>query len=229
MILYDEKLPIQVQIIRPDMKYYLLLDRHLDGCRRGLKQANVYIAQSFMIHNKKFKDIFMRLGASQLSDMEVLSVLIHQMHGEDDRYYDESNDDTPAYEFILPCEEQKECCCHEDVTHDDQHHVNNDLTAAVLRDIRFEEQQVDLYEQLIQYVEDDGADRVFEYLKENAQKALDTLKNTLNILTTHTEMKDFGEGDTHNAWDLDTTNYFDKPNPIFINPNDVKFPIKKPE
>lgn len=228
MFLYDEKLPIHVQIIRPDMKYYLLLDRHLDGCKRGLKQASVYIAQSFMIHNSKFHDIFMRLGASQLSDMEVLSALIHQMHGEDDRYYDESNDDTPVFEFILPCEEEQ-CCCHAKETHEDQHHVNNDLTAAVLRDIKFEEQQVKLYDQLIQYVQDDGADQVFEYLKKSAQQALDILKNTLEILTTHTEQKDFGEGDMHNAWDLDTSNYFDKPNPTFINPNDIDFPIKKPE
>ena len=41
-------------------------------------------------------------------------------------------------------------------------------------------------------------------------------------------MKDFGEGDTHNAWDLDTSNYFDKPNPTFVNPSDIEdFPFKR--
>ena len=90
MFIYDTKLPFEVRITRPDMKYYLLLDRQLKGCSSGLKQAAVYIRQSFMINNPTFHDIFMRLGARQISDMEVLSCIIHQMHGEDDRYYDES-------------------------------------------------------------------------------------------------------------------------------------------
>lgn len=78
MFIYDTKLPFEVQITRPDMKYYLLLDRQLQGCSSGLKQASVYIRQSFMINNPTFHDIFMRLGARQISDMEVLSRVIHQ-------------------------------------------------------------------------------------------------------------------------------------------------------
>ena len=109
MFIYDTKLPFEVQITRPDMKYYLLLDRQLQGCSSGLKQASVYIRQSFMINNPTFHDIFMRLGARQISDMEVLSHIIHQMHGEDDRYYDESNDDTPVFEFIKPCQSEEMC------------------------------------------------------------------------------------------------------------------------
>ena len=73
-----------------------------------------------------------------------------------------------------------------------------------------------------------GRDVYKRQLLDSAKKAMDTLKNLLHILTTHTEMKDFGEGDTHNAWDLDTSNYFDKPNPIFVNPSDLEdFPFKK--
>ena len=65
MFIYDTKLPFEVQITRPDMKYYLLLDRQLKGCSSGLKQAAVYIRQSFMINNPTFHDIFMRLGISK--------------------------------------------------------------------------------------------------------------------------------------------------------------------
>ena len=46
MFIYDTKLPFEVRITRPDMKYYLLLDRQLKGCSSGLKQAAVYIRQS---------------------------------------------------------------------------------------------------------------------------------------------------------------------------------------
>lgn len=217
MFIYQPEHAYNVQITRPDMKYYLLLDRQLQGCHRGLQQATVYIRQSFMIHNPDFSNIFMRLGARCVNDMEVLSALIHQMHGEDDRYYDESNDDTPAFSFIDPCESKNK-----DDDEQQQHHVNNDLTAAIMRDMEYEEEQLHLYVELIQYIQDDGANKAFSYLKESAQKAFDTLRNLLHILTTHTETKDFGLGDSHNAWDLDTSNYFDKPNPVFINPSDLK-------
>ena len=228
MFIYDTKLPFEVRITRPDMKYYLLLDRQLKGCSSGLKQAAVYIRQSFMINNPTFHDIFMRLGARQISDMEVLSCIIHQMHGEDDRYYDESNDDTPVFEFIKPCHTQEEHCSCQPESEEEQHHVNNDLTAAVMRDMQYEEEQIHIYEELIRYIQDDGADEAFSYLLDSAKKAMDTLRNLLHILTTHTEMKDFGEGDTHNAWDLDTSNYFDKPNPTFVNPSDIEdFPFKR--
>lgn len=172
--------------------------------------------------------IFLCDWVQQISDMEVLSCIIHQMHGEDDRYYDESNDDTPVFEFIKPCHTQEEHCSCQPESEEEQHHVNNDLTAAVMRDMQYEEEQIHIYEELIRYIQDDGADEAFSYLLNSAKKAMDTLRNLLHILTTHTEMKDFGEGDTHNAWDLDTSNYFDKPNPTFVNPSDIEdFPFKK--
>ena len=43
----------------------------------------------------------------------------------------------------------------------------------------------------------------------------------MTILTTHTETKNFGLDDV-DAFDLDTSNYFDKPNPIFMNANDLE-------
>lgn len=214
MFMYENKLPLDILIDRPDPQFYELMDHEQNGCAAGLHQAMVYIRQSFMIHNQSFHDLFLRLGASRITDMEILAGLLHQLHGVDDRYYDESNDDTPAFEFIAPCNESKQCNGQED------HHVNNDLTACVMRDIHFEEQQRDKYDQLLEKTQDQGARHVLQYLKVSCEKAVHVLKNLLNILTTHTEMKDFGEGDTHDAWDYDTSNYFDKPNPYFFNPDD---------
>lgn len=218
MFIYENTQPYVVRITRPDFQYYLLLDRELRGCEDGCRQAGVYVRQAFMIHNEEFHDIYMRLAARLLSDMEVLAKLLHQMHGEDDRYYDESNDDTPDFELIKPCGCKKE----NDVQQRETHHVNNDLTACVLRDMQYEQGRMDLYTKLIAQIADDGADEAFHYLKESANKSYQTLHNLLTILTTHTEMKDFGLAGSHNEFDLDTSNYFDKPNPTFINPDDVK-------
>lgn len=222
MFIYDTKIPIKIEVSRPNPKYYLLLDLQLEGTKHGLEQATVYIRQSFMIHNQEFHDMFMRLGAKLMSDMEVLARLIHLMHGEDDRYYDESNDDTPVFEYIKPCNENKTIEKHTDPNAvGNKHHVNNDLTAAVIRDIAYEEEQLALYKKVDHHIEDEKAHLVFEYLIASTQKRFDILENLLTILTSHQEVKDFGLGDSHNAWDLDTSNYFDKPNPTFLNPEDL--------
>lgn len=218
MFLYDTKLPIEISIDRPDPKSYFLLDSTLHGTSAGLKQAMVYVRQAFMIHNQTFQHILMRLAAKQITEMEILAVLIHLEHGEDDRYYDESNDDTPVFEYIMSDEKK------EDIQKEqpEEHHVNNDLTAALMRDLEFEYARKELYEELHQKLQDKGAQAVFTYLKESTCKSIDVLNNTLHILTTHTELKEFGEGDTHESWDLDTSNYFDKPNPYFLSPGDRK-------
>ena len=57
--------------------------------------------------------------------------------------------------------------------------------------MQYEEEQIHIYEELIRYIQDDGADEAFSYLLDSAKKAMDTLRNLLHILTTHTEMKDF--------------------------------------
>lgn len=216
MFLYDEKKPFHSTQVKPDPILYEALDNELHGCLGELNQAMLYIRQSFMIHNLTFKEIFLKLGAKRISDMEVLADLLHKLHGEDDRYYDESNDDTPVFEFIPPCAENKK----KDIKQDKKSHVNNDLTAAIMENIHYEEEQVARYQKIATVCGKDDTFEVISYLKDSSQESLNILKNALEILTTHTEQKDFGLGDTHNAWDLDTANYFDKPNPYFYNPND---------
>lgn len=216
MFSYDTKLLHKVEIDCPNIKYYIVLDRNLKGCRDGLEQAAVYIRQGFMLNNVKFHDYFMQLGARKLNDMEVLSDLLHKMHGVDDRYYDETNDDTPAYKLIQPLNEKKEN------RQEEKHHVNNDLTGAVLRDLEYENKSYAVYEKLIQVIDDKGARKTFTYLKESVEQSIKILKNILEFLTENEKIKDFGLGDTHNAWDLDTSNNFDKANPIFINPSDIE-------
>ena len=213
MLLYDNKLTSSVMIKRPDPQTYYLLDTMLQGTKLGLNQAMKYFRQAFMIHNETFYETFMRLGAKEISNMEIVAKLLHQEHGEDDRYLDESNDDTPVFEYIMPEEEPQEQRIPLSNTH-----VNNDLTAAIMENMDFEEGRITLYESLIEKCEDSGAKELFCFLKESTQRAYDVLSNMLEILTTHVELKEFGEGNTHETWDLDTSNYFDKPNPYFLTP-----------
>lgn len=213
MYLYENQLPMKMNDITPNAQLYEYLDHECGGTEEGLQLAMLYLRQSFMIHNETFHDLFRRLAARRLSDMEILAELLHCLHGEDDRYYDESNDDTPVFEFIPPCTTKTN-------KKPKQHHVNNDLSAALICDLEEEKSYHKHYEQLLNMSKDEGTKKVVQYLLDSSNYVINHLKTTLQILTTHTEQKDFGEGNMHDAWDLDTSNYFDKPNPYFYNPDD---------
>ena len=216
MFQYEHKMEVEVNVHRPDFASYLMLDREYNGTVEGLQQAVHYIRQSFMIHNEEFRIRFYRIAVRKLNDMEVLAKLLHQMHSSDDRYYDESNDDTPAFELIPPLKEEIASKEVYDI------HINNDLTAAVMLDIDRETRSFHEYEEILKKLEDEGAKEVIRHLLHSCDTVVRELKDILNQLTTPQEHKDFGLGDSPNTWSHSSCNYFDKPNPLFTNPSEIK-------
>ncbi|MDE6475853.1 MAG: manganese catalase family protein [Erysipelotrichaceae bacterium] len=216
MFIYENKVSKEVEITRPDFQHYLLLDRAFGGTAYGLNAAKRFIHQAFMLNNKEFREIFMHLAAKELTDMEVLADLIHKMHGVDDRYYDEDNDDTPAFGTIPPCKEEAKA-----QESGKTSHINNDLTAALIHDLEIETKVFHLYKELYEKIQDEGARNALQYLSKSKEETILTLKDMLNKLTQGQEVKDFGLGDSHNAWDLCGGNYFDKLNPVFTNPDEI--------
>lgn len=216
MFHYENKMEMEVHVHRPDFESYLLLDKECCGTKEGLQLAIHYIQQSYMIHNEEFRTRFFRIAARKLNDMELLAKLLHQMHSSDDRYYDESNDDTPAFELIPPLQEEKQ---KKDVI---DFHINNDLTAAVLLDIDRETKAFHKYEDVYKKLSDDGAKEVIYHLLHSIDAVVRELKDILNQLTIPQEQKDFGLGDSPNTWSHSSCNYFDKPNPLFTNPSQLK-------
>lgn len=81
MYLYDNQLPMEINNITPDPKLYEYMDHECGGCEKGLQLAILYLRQSFMIHNPTFHELFRRIAARRLSDMEVLAELLHHLHG----------------------------------------------------------------------------------------------------------------------------------------------------
>lgn len=216
MITYEKALPMNVSIDRPDFKSYLLLDKEFQGTRVGLMSAMSYIRDSFMIHNDDFSYFFMQMGTKEITHMELISELLHQLHGSDDRYYDEDNDDTPTHELIPPLEKE-EC-----IKPMKQEHTNNDITACCMFHLQDEEKQIRYYQELQAKIEDHGAQAVFAYIIEGKKENVKILKDILHTLKEPNEIKDFGLGeDSHNAFSSNSGNYFDKPNPEFLNPSEL--------
>ncbi len=218
MFTYENKLHKEVEVTQPNFQHYLLLDRAFGGTAHGLDSAKCFIHQAFMLNNQEFREIFMHLAAKELTDMEVLADLIHKMHGVDDRYYDEDNDDTPAFGLIAPCDEEEDS---ERKAKEKPAHINNDLSAALIHDLEVEHKVFDLYKELYEKIVDEGARSTLQYLIDSKEETILTLKDMLHKLTQGQEVKDFGLGDSHNAWDLCGGNYFDKLNPIFTNPDEI--------
>lgn len=217
MINYEKGMAIPVQVTRPDFKSYLLLDRSFQGTLFGLIDAMSYIRDSYMIHNDDFRYFYVQMGVKALNHMELMSELLHQLHGSDDRYYDEDNDDTPTHELIKPLGES------EPVKPSQPEHVNNDITAATLYHLDNEERQIRLYQECMTKIDDAGAQAVFTYIIAGKQENVKILKDILNTLKEPNEIKDFGLGeDSHNAFSPNAGNYFDKPNPEFLNPSELE-------
>lgn len=217
MITYEKDMAIPVQVTRPDFKSYLLLDRSFQGTLLGLTSAMSYIRDSYMINNDDFRYFYMQMGIKEINHMEVFSELLHQMHGSDDRYYDEDNDDTPTHELIKPLGEK------EVIKPMKQEHVNNDITAATLFHLEDEERQIRLLQECRAKIDDAGARNVFDYIIKGKHENVKILKGILNTLKEPNEVKDFGLGeDSHNAFSPNAGNYFDKPNPEFLNPSELE-------
>ena len=217
MLIYEPKLLMDVSIDRPDFQNFLLLDRELHGTRIGMQSAVQYIRDSFMILNDDFRFMYMQMGIKAINHMELLADVIHKMHGVDDRYYDEDNDDTPAFELIPPLTKE------EGIKEMEQHHVNNDITACTMFHMQEEERQIQLYQELDKQMEDQGAHAVFSFIIEGKQENLDILKGILNTLREPNEIKDFGlDATLPNAYSLNSGNYFGKLNPEFLNPSEQK-------
>lgn len=217
MITYDKKLPISVSVTKPDFKSYLLMDRDFQGTRLGLMSAMSYIRDSFMINNDDFRYFYMQMGVKEITHMELMAKLLHLMHGSDDRYYDEDNDDTPTHELIKPLTEK------EAIRPMAQEHTNNDITAATLFHLEDEERQIRLYQEMDAKINDAGAHEVFAYIIAGKRENVGILKGILHTLKEPREIKDFGLGaDSHNAFSPNAGNYFDKPNPEFLNPSELE-------
>lgn len=215
MLTYEKRYPIEVAIDRPDFKSYLLLDQELQGTKIGFQCAMSYIRDSFMINNDDFRFMFMQIGIKHMNHMELLAKLLHLLHGSDDRYYDESNDDTPTKELIPPLQSSKE----KEPSND--RHVNNDITACVMFHLQEEHKLVKQYEEVDHMMQDSGAHHMFAFMIEGMKENITILKGILHTLSSPNEIKDFGLGDSENAWSANSGNYFDKPNPEFLNPSQL--------
>lgn len=86
MFKHEKMLLEPVRVERPNGQYAVLLQEQLGGGNGELKAAMQYISQSFRIKDPEIKDLFLDIGAEELSHMEMVGTMINMLNGHDVDY-----------------------------------------------------------------------------------------------------------------------------------------------
>jgi len=83
MFKHDKKLLREVSVERANPTYAMMMQEQLGGGNGELKAALQYISQSFRVQDPAIKDLFLDIGAEELSHMEMVAMTINLLNGHD--------------------------------------------------------------------------------------------------------------------------------------------------
>jgi Mn-containing catalase len=86
MFRHEKQLLQPVRIEKTKPQYAVLLQEQLGGGNGELKAAMQYISQSFRVKDPEIKDLFLDIGAEELSHMEMVATTINMLNGHDVDY-----------------------------------------------------------------------------------------------------------------------------------------------
>lgn len=86
MFRHEKQLLNPVRIEKAKPQYAVLLQEQLGGANGELKAAMQYISQSFRVKDQEIKDLFLDIGAEELSHMEMVATTINMLNGHDVDY-----------------------------------------------------------------------------------------------------------------------------------------------
>lgn len=221
MFNHNKNLLREVRVEAPNPQYAALLQEQLGGANGELKAAMQYLSQSFRVKDPKIKDLFLDIGAEELSHMEMVAQTINLLNGHDLSY-----EKVPAGEVethvltglapILANSSGDPWTAH-------YVNVTGDLAADLLSDIAAEQRAKVVYEYLYRQINDKYVKETIDFLlnREEAHNAL--FREALNNISETASNRDFGvTEDSKLYFDLSTPGkFFEPPNPTppsFQNP-----------
>ncbi|OWZ83304.1 manganese catalase family protein [Natranaerobius trueperi] len=221
MFTHDKQLLHQVKVDRPNPTYAAMLQEQLGGGNGELKAGLQYIAQSFRIQDPEIKDLFLDIGAEELSHMEMVATTINMLHGHDPDLTSVQGGNVQAHVLggLTP------------LLNDASgnpwtaNYINStgDLAADLLSNIAAEQRAKVVYEYLYRQINDNGVRETIDFLlnREEAHNAL--FREALNKVQNKGSNQDFGVDENARLYfDLSTPGqYFSAPTPTppaFQNP-----------
>lgn len=211
MFEHNKKLLSEVKIEKPNRQYAVLLQEQLGGGNGELKAAMQYISQSFRIENPEIKDLFLDIGAEELSHMEMVATAINLLNGHDVDYEAVSAGEIQSHVLTGLNPGLYNASGYSWTA--DYVTVTGDLAADLLSNIASEQRAKVVYEYLYRQINDKHVkDMIFFLLeREEAHNAL--FREAFN------KIRDDGSNDNFGLSD-DSKLYFDlsKPGRYFKNP-----------
>ncbi len=86
MFKHEKALLNDVKVEKPNPQFAVLMQEQLGGGNGELKAAMQYISQSFRVKDPAIKDLFLDIGAEELSHMEMVATTINLLNGHDVNY-----------------------------------------------------------------------------------------------------------------------------------------------
>lgn len=221
MFKHEKSLLQEVKVERPNPQYAVLMQEQLGGGNGELKAAMQYLSQSFRINDPAIKDLFLDIGAEELSHMEMVAQTINLLNGHsvDFNAVGSGQIETHVLSGLAPVlvNSSGEPWTANYVT------VTGDLVADLLSNIASEQRAKVVYEYLYRQINDKYVKETIDFLlnREEAHNAL--FREALNKVQNSGSNKDFGvTEDSKLYFDLSTPGrYFNNPDPTapsFENP-----------
>ena len=180
----------EVKVERPNPQYAVLMQEQLEGGNGELKAAMQYISQSFRIKAPEIKDLFLDIGAEELSHMEMVAQTINILNG-----HDVNNNE------VCNGEIQKHVKCGLSPVlinssgapwTSDYVTVTGDLVADLLSNIASEQRAKVVYEYLYRQIEDKEVRATIDFLLNREEAHNDLFREALNKVQKSGSNKDFG-------------------------------------
>jgi Mn-containing catalase len=218
---HEKQLLRDVKVEKVNPQYAVLMQEQLGGANGELKAALQYISQSFRIQDPTIKDLFLDIGAEELSHMEMVAETINLLNGNevDFKTVAAGEIQTHVLTGLNPA------LINSSGDPWTAHYVNvtGDICADLLSNIAAEQRAKVVYEYLYRQINDKYVRETIDFLlnREEAHNAL--FREALNKVKLEGSNKDFGvTEDSKLYFDLSTPGrYFENPNPTppeFVNP-----------
>ncbi|EHI98804.1 Catalase [Clostridium sp. DL-VIII] len=203
MFEHKKQLLRDVKVERINPQYAVLMQEQLGGGNGELKAAMQYISQSFRVKDPEIKDLFLDIGAEELSHMEMVAQTINLLNGHevDNRKVENGEIETHVLAGLSPVliNSSGEPWTANYVT------VTGDLVADLLSNIASEQRAKVVYEYLYRQIQDKEVRATIDFLlnREEAHNAL--FREALNKVQNTGSNKDFGvTNDSKLYFDLST-------------------------
>lgn len=190
MFEHKKQLLHEVKVERPNPQYAVLMQEQLGGGNGELKAAMQYISQSFRIKDPEIKDLFLDIGAEELSHMEMVSQTINLLNGHDVNNNEVCNGEIQTH---VQCGLSPVLINSSGAPWTaDYVTVTGDLVADLLSNIASEQRAKVVYEYLYRQIEDKEVRATIDFLlnREEAHNAL--FREALNKVQKSGSNKDFG-------------------------------------